>query len=183
MSDLEQRKADTLQWMRNLREGKTAMQYSVGTAPIFPQEGEKILYAIPGVTMMEPRSVRVSSGSYGGPSIRIAKGVSFRVGKYGSTSRYHSEIRKIDTGTLTITTGRIVFSGGMKTINADFPKLIEIEAFDDGVALRRTTSQKTQYFMWPKKDTMFTFNIEGRTYTEPFTGIVLQYLMQGLMHK
>jgi hypothetical protein len=183
MSDAEQKKLDIAQWLDNLRKGKVELNSNASWGHVFPQQGEQILYAFPTVTMREPRSIRRSSGVYGGPSFRVAKGVYLRTGGFGSTSESHSEIRNVDAGTFTVTDRRIVFSGLLKTLNIDFPKIIEIEGFGNGIALRRSTSQKTQYFVWPAPLPTISITTNGKTYSEPFSGLILQSLIEGLIQR
>jgi hypothetical protein len=71
----------------------------------------------------------------------------------------------------------------MKTINADFSKIIDIQPFDDGIALRRSTSQKTQYFSWPNTVAKLSITVSGRNYREPFTGFMFQYIVEGLTRR
>ena len=52
------------------------------------------------ITLQEPRAVRQTHAAYGGPTIRVAKGVSFRLGGASARSESHEEIRAIDRGSL-----------------------------------------------------------------------------------
>ena len=45
--------------------------------PVILKKTEKAIVVLPNITFKEPRSVRTSVGGYGGPTIRIAKGISF----------------------------------------------------------------------------------------------------------
>lgn len=78
----------------------------------------------------------------------MAKGVYFRMGRFGSTSESHQEIRDIDKGVLTITSERFIFSGGMKAINLDLRKVVQVDPFTDRMALHKEGREKTQYFLW-----------------------------------
>jgi hypothetical protein len=181
MSDAKQRTADMEQWMTKLKTGKVSVQCINAPSSLILQKNETMLCSIPHVTLKESRSVRVSSGSYGGPSFRVAKGVYFRVGSFGSTSRSYSEIKDIDTGVLTITNQRFAFSGKMKTVGVDLKKIVGIDPFSDGIAIHRTGYQKTQYFTWRNNIARLNIGTNGRSYEEPFSGLVLQYLIEGAM--
>lgn len=78
--------------------------------PINLQRGETGYFYATSVTLCEPRAVR--SGSYGGGSVRVMKGVSIHSGRFASES--HDEWRPITTGNLYVTDRRIVFDGQMK---------------------------------------------------------------------
>lgn len=181
MSDVKQREVDMEQWMTNLKNGKVNIQCISAPSTLILQKGETLLCVIPGITLKEPRSVRVSHGSYGGPSFRVAKGLYFHVGSFASTSQSHSEIKNIDTGVLMITNLRFAFSGKMKTVGVELQKIVSIDPFSDGIAVHRTGYQKTQYFTW--RNNVATLNIvtSGRNYSELFNGLILQYLIEGAM--
>lgn len=181
MSDAKQRVVDMEQYMTNLKTGKVNIQCINAPASLILQKGESILCAIPNVTLKESRSVRVSSGSYGGPSFRVAKGVYFHVGSFGSTSRSYSEIKNIDAGILTITNQRFNFSGKMKTVGVDLKKIVGVDPFSDGIAVHRTGYQKTQYFTWRDGIAKLNIGVNSRNYEEPFSGLVLKYIIEGTM--
>src|SRR5258705_14545 len=79
-------------------------------------DGEELLCNLPGTTLMEPRAIRISRGCYAGPSIRIAKGVSFHFGSSQSISESHDEIRPVDSGGLAVTNRRLIFVGSNRTV-------------------------------------------------------------------
>jgi hypothetical protein len=125
--------------------------------------------------LSEPRAVR--TGTYGGPSFRVAKGVYFRVGGFKSQS--HDEIKNIDQGIFTLTNIRLVFSGSKRTISIPLSKIISIEPYSDAIALRREGKEKTQYFVGINK-TSLTISVSGRKYQEPFSGLLFKYMIEGL---
>jgi hypothetical protein len=61
--------------------------------------GEHMLCVFPNTTLLEPRAVRTWLSNYGGASIRVAKGLSFRAGQSRGVSESHDEMRAIDLGT------------------------------------------------------------------------------------
>jgi len=176
MSDEKQRRVDMERWMNELKNGRVSVKFIGITSPILLKKGEDLKATIPHVSLKEPRSVRVSSGGYGGPSFRIAKGFYFRVGSFGSRSVSHEEIKIIDEGTLILTNKRIVFIGQKRTLNIKLDKIISIEPYSDGIALRREGKEKTQYFIWHKNN----INIDGRRYKESFSGLIFKYLIEGI---
>jgi len=183
MSDARQYEADKLYWLNELREGKVNFTFIHAPIPIILKHDEKIYCAIPDVHLKEPRAIRISHGGYAGPSIRIAKGISFHVGRFGSSSESHQEIRNIDKGILTITNQRLVFSGAMKTVSINLEKIIQIDPFSDGVSLHKEGREKTQYFIWSNINSpisSFNFDVSGRSYSEPFTGLIFEFIVQGL---
>ena len=114
--------------------------------PVILKRAEEAVLVLPNITLKEPRAVRTSVGGYAGPTIRIAKGISFRLGGGTSRSVSHDEIKTIDKGTLTITNKRLIFTGSMKTLNYNLSKILSITDFKDGIGIQRDNKQKTEYF-------------------------------------
>ena len=178
MSDAKQREADMECWMIQLKEGNIPIRMG-GEAPIILKKKEDLIFALPNTSLWEPRAVRRTTGGYGGPSFRVAKGVYFRVGGFRAQSESHKELRTIDQGALTLTNKRLVFSGAKRTINIDLRKIISVEPYSDGIALRREGKQKTQYFT-DIDQAELTITVGNRVYREQFSGLILMYLIEGL---
>lgn len=174
ISNARQKEVDMEYWMTQLKEGNVPIRMG-GEASIILKKKEELQLALSNISLLEPRAVR--TGGYGGPSFRVAKGVYFRVGGFRSES--HEELRNIDQGTLTLTNKRLVFSGTKRTINIDLGKIVSVEPYSDGVALRRSGKEKTQYFTGIDQ-AEFTITVGGRVYKEPFSGLILMYLIEGL---
>jgi len=174
MSDAKQKETDMEYWMTQLKEGNIPVRME-GETPIIMKKKEEFQLALPSVSLLEPRAVR--TGVHGGPSFKVAKGVYFRVGGFRAES--HEELRNIDQGTLTLTNKRLVFSGTKRTINIDLRKIVSVEPYSDGIALRREGKDKTQYFTGINQAEL-TITVDNRVYKEPFSGLILMYLIEGL---
>ena len=99
------------------------------------------------VTFYEERTKRVYQGGSVGTSIRVAKGVSFRVGSNKGNAVSEDYMKEIDTGEFIITNKRIVFVGENKSWNIPLAKLMRIQemTIDDYPTLSfssETTSKK-----------------------------------------
>lgn len=141
------------------------------------KKGEMVNLTLTGVTFKEPRAVRRTSGGGGGTSFRVAKGVTIRTGTGNSKSESTDEIKNIDTGTLTISTKRIVFSGNIKTITIDLNKIINLTPYTDGIATRRSNKQKTEYFTGTQ-NTVVNFTYKGEKISIPADGVLLQAIIK-----
>ena len=133
-------------WMDAI-EQNTAEPVLEAAQNLMLKKGEYPLLSLNNITLKEPRSVRVTHGGYAGPRIRVAKGVSFNLGAFGASSESHEEIKVIDNGNLLLTNKRLIFSGSKRSINIQLKKIISIDAYGDGIALRRENKQKTEYFV------------------------------------
>ncbi len=141
--------------------------------PVILKRGEEPVLVMPNITFREPHAVRTSVAGYGGPTFRIAKGVSFRLGGASSRSVSHDEIQKIDTGTLTITNKRLIFTGSMKTLNYNLSKILSITEFKDAVGIQRDNKQKTEYFTDCDRS-ILNYTINNQTKSTPFYGPLLK---------
>ena len=178
ISDDVQRKEDIEYWLTQLKTGNIPMSMKQEESPIILKKKEKLYITLANISLSEPRAVR--TGGYGGPSVRLAKGLTFRVGGFKAES--HEELRNIDQGTFTLTDKRIVFSGSKKTINVNLNKVISINPYSDGISITREGFSKTQYFLGlPKAE--ITITVKERIYREQFSGLMLMYLIEGLARK
>jgi len=164
-----------------LKEGEVSIRMIYDNSPVLLKRKEELQVVLPNVALWEPRSVRQSVGGYGGPSFRIAKGVSWRLGAFKAQSESHEELRAIDQGRFTLTNKRLIFSGAKRTVDINLNKLVSIEPYSDGIAVRTSGRQRTQYFVIDPRQITATVTIGNRVYQEPFTGLMLQYLIEGLV--
>ena len=94
---------------------------------IILKKGEEA-YFYTQVTFYEERTKRIYQGRSAGTSIRVAKGISFRVGANKGNAVNEDYLKEIDSGEFIITNKRIVFVGDNKSWNIVLVKLVRIEA-------------------------------------------------------
>ncbi len=102
--------------------------------------------------LLEERTKREYVGGHTGFSIRVAKGVSWRVGGFKGRPIEKTEMVKLDKGTLFVTNKRIIFSGDRKSFSVPYSKLIDIELFTDAVKLNREGKVRREYFVVPDSE-------------------------------
>jgi hypothetical protein len=173
LSDEKQKDADMEGWLAQLKSGKIPQMSK--ESPVIMKKGEELVFSMPNISLLEARAVR--SGSYGGPSIRVAKGLNIRVG--GFQSQTHEELKVLDQGVITLTNKRIVYSGSKKTVNLPLNKIISIEPYSDAISIVREGKEKTQHFKGINQGKL-TISGNGRDYQEPFSGLMFMYMIQGL---
>lgn len=111
------------------------------SSPLLLKKGE-VAYAVAEGDALETRS-RTTSYRYGGPSVRvrIMKGVSYRVGS-ASVSRTTEEYsHSFGSGTVVLTDRRLLFRAAEKTININYPKIVDFELYRDGVKIYKDTGK------------------------------------------
>ncbi|MEI8231793.1 MAG: hypothetical protein WCG32_04435 [Actinomycetes bacterium] len=108
------------------------------------QKEETVIYHLEEVILTEFKSTGSSySGGYGGVSFRVAKGVRLNTGKTGGTSKRDPETSQpIDSGELTVTNQRVVFSGANQVRVFDLDKVVNMEAGDNGITVSISVSNR-----------------------------------------
>lgn len=168
---------DMIFFVNALNLGETNLT-PIPNPPIILKKNEEASVALSGITLREARAVRHTRGGYAGPTIRVAKGVSFRMGSVAARSESRDELRDIDKGTLVLTNKRLIFIGSKRTTNIDLRKIISITAYKDGIASQRENKQKTEYFTGIDRHTL-TFSTKGRSHNVPFTGLIMKAAIEG----
>ena len=107
------------------------------------KKGEVAIDSVP-CQLLEYRSGGSSyqSGSQG-VSIRIAKGISYRVGaNRGQLVRNPEQLQVIDSGDATFTNQRVVFGGQSQTREWAFDKLVDFNSGDNGTQVMISVSNR-----------------------------------------
>ena len=107
------------------------------------KKGEVAIDSVP-AKLLEYRSGGSSyQGGSQGVSIRIAKGVSWRVGaNRGQLVRNPEQLQVIDSGDATFTNQRVVFGGQSQTREWSFDKLVDFNAGDNGTQVMISVSNR-----------------------------------------
>ena len=142
-------------WLYEHRTRGLPIEMICDSVPAGFDHDERLLCVLPGIDLLEPRAVRrsIRSGGshYGGPTIRLARGLSFRLGASRSTgiseSESFDELRKIDHGTLVLSTKRLAFLGSLRTNNSSLDDLIGVKDFAAGIQVHRERKQKAETYL------------------------------------
>lgn len=111
---------------------------------VFLKKGEKLIFDIPGIQICEEKTIKIK-GSHSGFSVRIMKGVSYRFGEFEAASE--KRITPLDTGHFILTTKRLIFSGGKKSIDVNLSKIVSAKPVENGILIDRTAKQNVEYFI------------------------------------
>lgn len=111
------------------------------SVPIKLQRGETC-HAVAQATWLEMRT-RTDRINYGGPvaSIRIMKGLRYRVGSVRVQRITRDELTEIDRGTVYLTNKRVIFDGAKKNTTLRLSALLSFTPFNDGVVLEKSTGK------------------------------------------
>jgi hypothetical protein len=116
--------------------------------PVRLQQGEKCAACL-AANHYELRTVTKRVG-YSGPtaSIRIMKGVRWRVGSIGVSSVKEDVLKQLDSGCLYFTNKRLLFDGVKGSKSIPLKKVMNFSFYDDALTIARDTG----------KDQIFTFS-------------------------
>ena len=120
-------------------------------APIHLQKGELCHLSLD-ASHHEMRTVTRAIG-YAGPTgrIRIAKGIYWRMGELGVNRVTQDVLKLLDTGTLYITSKRLLFNGTAKTTNVSYNHVISFSIPDNGIQVEKD-SGRDQFFQVTQGD-------------------------------
>ena len=172
-----QEQTDLNQFLTGLQNGSINIT-TKNPSPVILKKNEHLSMVMNKISLQEPRSVRQTRAAYGGPTIRVAKGVSFRMGGAAARSESHEEIKVIDQGSLILTNKRMVFIGYKRTTNIDLKKIMAITAYSDGIESQRENKQKAEYFTGINKNNL-TFTVNGRQRNMLINGVILKAAIEG----
>ena len=145
--------------LREVLNGVIPQRVSVdGNIPINFQKGEQIVWAFPNSKYLEDKTKRQYVGGSQGVSLRIMKGVYYRVGAFKGHAVESTERVHIDTGWIVVTSKHIYFAGPAKSLRVQYSKIISFLPFSDGFGiLRDTATAKPQIFI--TGDGWFSYNL------------------------
>lgn len=145
--------------LRDVMNGIIPQRMSVnGSLPINFQKGEQIVWAFPDAKYLEDKSRRQFVGGSSGVSVRVLKGVYYRVGAFKGHVVENTERVHVDTGWVVITSKNIYFAGSQKSLRIPYNKIVSFEPFSDGLGVMRdTTTAKPQIFV--TGDGWFSYNL------------------------
>jgi hypothetical protein len=145
--------------LRDILNGVVSQRMSIdGNLPINFQKGEQVVWAFSSSKYLEDKTRRQYVGGSQGVSIRVMKGVYYRVGAFKGHVVEHTDRVHIDTGWVVVTNKNIYFAGSRKSVRLPYAKIVSFEPFSDGIGVMRdTATAKPQIFV--TGDGWFTYNL------------------------
>ena len=138
------------------------MKFTVdgGGLPFKFQRSEHLLWVFSSVEYLEQKTRREIAGRSAGTSIRVAKGVSFRVGRSRGTPVEYDEVVRRGVGLLAVTTKHVYFSGERRSLRIPFGKIVSVERLEDGVGITRDrASGHPEFFLVGREDADFACDL------------------------
>lgn len=119
-------------YLRKIQVGLLPETYASG---IVLKKGE-IAHFVISAQLLEERVIsRGYKGGSQGVSIRIAKGLTYRIGQNRGKLVSEKGIVAVDSGDFVITNRRLIFTGGKKSFSYDYKRLLAWNVYSDGILL------------------------------------------------
>ncbi len=129
-----------------------------GNLAINLQKDEEVVWVFPRSEYLKDKTKRQYVGVSQGVSLRIMKGVYYRIGGFAGQPVDRTERVHIDTGMVVITNEHIYFAGPVKAVRVPYAKIVSFQPFSDGIGIiRDASSAKPQIFV--TGDGWFTYNL------------------------
>lgn len=143
--------------LKDLSGGRPSTRVQLSTAlPIALKRDEKIQWLFNEVTRREPRTSYHYEGGSHGVSIRLMKGVSYRVGSHRGQRIATTEMVTVGSGALAVTNNALYFMGGTSSKRMPLSGIVSVDGFDDGVIVTPSRGKQQVFLM---QDAMFAANL------------------------
>ena len=145
--------------LRDLLSGILPQRVSInGQLPVNLQKGEQVVWAFAGSKYLEDKTRHHFVGGSQGVSVRLMKGVYYRVGAFKGHAVEETERVHVDSGWVIVTNKNIYFTGPRKSLRLPYAKIVSFEPFSDGIGVMRdAATAKPQIFV--TGDGWFTYNL------------------------
>lgn len=129
-----------------------------GDMPINFTKDEQLVWAFPNSDYLEDKTRKQYEGGSSGVSVRVMKGVYYRVGAFKGHTVERTERTHIDTGLVIVSSKHVYFAGPSKSLRVPYSKIISFLPFSDGFGiLRDASTAKPQIFV--TGDGWFSYNL------------------------
>lgn len=145
-------KIDQLTWYRNLfaiEQGH--LPVLVGTT-IIPKKGEAVHYRAHSSTIEDKVISTQYVGASHGVSLRVMKGVSYRVGASRGQKVEQRATVATSTGTVYLTNQRVVYDSATKPMELKLDKLVNMQVYGDGIMLGVSNRKVPVFFKLSPQD-------------------------------
>jgi hypothetical protein len=117
-----------------------------GEPDVLLKKDEKLLIDLVAIDFKQWGKTRTST-PYQGATVRLAKGLSYRVGAINE-SNFKDELKTKDThGTFFVTNKRYGYIGSKKSIDQPISKITSVETYSDGLMISRSNNQNPEYYI------------------------------------
>lgn len=110
--------------------------------------GDEACYLQAEAVWQQMKTVTRSHGYVGGSvSFRVARGVSFRVGRAVPVKTVSNELTPISAGVLYITNQRVIFLGSLRSTEMKLSAIVDVVPYDDAVEIVRARGKPDVFLL------------------------------------
>ena len=126
-------------------------------------KNERMLYVFPNVEYIEQRTKRETRGKSAGSSVRVAKGVSVRVGKSAGQVVETDVLTSRGGGTLGVSTKHVFFVGDERSFRIRMDKIVSVRRADSNAieVVRDRASGHPEFFVVGEDKAAFAAELVG----------------------
>ena len=121
--------------LRDIKEGKEPNRVTFSSLPILVSKKEYPIWAYTNVIGYEEKTGRKYVGGSRGTSIRLCKGVYYRVGGSKGHSVDYQYSQELGVGSLIVTNKAVYFVSSSNTVKILISKIVSIEPYSDGISI------------------------------------------------
>lgn len=145
--------------LRDAADGEIKSRINVsGTVPFAFKKGELILWCFNDVRLLEVKEFTHFEGRSQGISLRVVKGVYYRVGAFKGTPVKHEQTVLVDTGVVALTQQAIYFGGHQRSVHLPYAKIVSVVPYSDGIGLQKDGVSAKPLTLTPL-DGWFAYNL------------------------
>lgn len=131
-----------------LEKGTTSRAVITFQLPFNLQKGESLVWCFRNVACYEEKIYKQRIGNSQGVSVRVMRGVYYRVGQSKGYTQETSKTEQVDTGMLGVTTEHIYFAGEKKSFRIPYKKIVSFTPYSDGIGVcKDAANAKPQIFI------------------------------------
>jgi hypothetical protein len=132
----------------------------IAPCPFVLKEKDEHAIWISRCELMQEDTTSEYVGVYGGPSVRIASGLWWRVGGARGHKEVHSSIQPIDEmGDFAITTHAVYFGGKRCNFRIPFNKVVKINSYSDSVGICKDTGKEQIFLTMANGSAYYVYNL------------------------
>lgn len=130
--------------LKEIKEGKPVNRIKVDEMPVLIQKDENLLWVYQNVMAYEEKTGRKYQGGSRGYSMRVCKGVYYRVGASNGHSVSYQYKDDMGKGILVLTDKNLIFSGA-KSVKIPLKKILSITPYSDGIEIIKDGAKARPY--------------------------------------
>lgn len=123
--------------LQELEDGQIPSYFKTALIPVVLGKTEYLIWGDQNVVLHQCKVKREYVGGSSGVSMRVCKGVYYRVGACKGTPIEHSYYENIGEGVLLYTNKNLIFYSPMKSVKIPYKKIISVTPYSDGFEVHK----------------------------------------------